>query len=387
MKSVNILVLMEWYDHPVRVGFGRYAAEHGWYLTVNDGCMIPKGWSGDGILTMFGTRADIVRYIKGQQIPCVDVGDYRPEMKLPRVCGDHRQIGCVGADHLIDRGYRNLVYFSTDYQRPNALRWSGFEARVAERLGKQALPLVWANGDDRKSDDWQALNRWLFQQLKELPKPLGVFCYCDYDAAKVEMVCLEAGFLIPGDVAVLGVDNDKLVCENIRIPLSSVRHDRVRIGYEGAALLDSLIQGGRSPTDPLMIPPCGVELRASTDAFAAEDALVRTVISFFRANLGRSIGVSDAARAAGVSMHALEEHFNRTTGETVYSLLTRLRFFEVRRLLALTDLQIKDIARETGFCHGSHLNNAFKRLEGVTPVEYRHRERLKTQRTSVPDLL
>ena len=89
-----------------------------------------------------------------------------------------------------------------------------------------------------------------------MPKPLAVFCYCDYDAAKFEAICLEAGYAIPDDIAILGVDNDTLVCENIRVPLSSVRHDLVRIGYEGAALLNRLdiledlvaAGGGGTPT-------------------------------------------------------------------------------------------------------------------------------------------
>ncbi|MDD4101786.1 MAG: substrate-binding domain-containing protein [Kiritimatiellae bacterium] len=387
MKHLNVLVLMEWYDHPLRVGIGRYAAEQEWHLTVNDGCMLPKGWSGDGILTMFATREDIVRYIKRQRIPRVDIGDYRTDVKLPRVCGDHKLIGKVGADHLVERGYRHAAYFTTEYQRPHELRGNGFCERFLECTHNAVVPLVWSSAPGREIDNRQALNRWLRKELERLPKPLGVFCYCDYDAAKVESVCLEAGYDIPGDIAILGVDNDKLVCENIRIPLSSVRHDRVRIGYEGSSLLQKQMLGGTPPDGPVRIPPCGVELRASTDSFAADDALARSVIAFFRANLGRSIGVPEAARAAGLSVQALEEHFNRTMGETVYSLLTRLRFFEVRRLLTLTDMQVKDIARETGFCHGPHLNNAFKRIERLTPLEYREQERQKTQRTAVCDTL
>ncbi|MDD3545613.1 MAG: substrate-binding domain-containing protein [Kiritimatiellae bacterium] len=386
MKHLNVLVLMEWYDHPLRVGIGRYAAEQEWHLTVNDGCMLPKGWSGDGILTMFATREDIVRYIKRQKIPRVDIGDYRTDVKLPRVCGDHKLIGKVGADHLIERGYRHAAYFSTEYQRPHELRGNGFSARFLECTGNAAVPLVWADAPGREIDDRRTLNRWLRKKLDNLPNPLGIFCYCDYDAAKVESVCLEAGCDIPGDVAILGVDNDKLVCENIRIPLSSVRHDRVRIGYEGAALLHKLMSGTSATASARLVPPCGVELRASTDAFAADDLLARGVIKFFRDNLGGSIGVAEAARHAGMTSQKLEEHFNRTMGETVYNVLTKLRFFEVKRLLTLTDMPVKEIARQTGFCHGQHLNNAFKRLEGLTPGRYRIAERQKTAQTSVADI-
>jgi LacI family transcriptional regulator len=365
---------MEWYDHPIRAGIGRYAAERNWYLTVSDGCMTPKGWSGDGILTMINARADIIGYVRRQSVPCVDFGAFRPDIPLARVCGDHRQIGCVAADHLIERGFTQAAYFSTEYLRPHELRGTGFAERFAEQTGHTPKRLIWAHRPGSENDDWQSLNRWLKRELRTLPKPAAVFCYCDYDAAKVESACLEAGFKIPDDIAVLGVDNDTLVCENLRIPLSSVRHDRIRIGYEGSSLLDKLMRGGKLPATPVLIPPCGVELRASTDGFATADPLIRSVVQFFRENLDRGIGVADAAKAVNLPPYKLEEHFSRVLGQTVYATLVRLRLFEAKRLLTLTDLPVKEIARRTGFCHAQHLSNAFRRAEHLTPLAFRKRE-------------
>lgn len=375
MRNFHVLVLMDWYDHPMRVGIGRYAAEQNWYLTVSDGCRLPKGWSGDGMLVMLNARADIIRYVRHQQIPCVDFGAYRLDIPLARVCGDHRLIGRVAADHLLERGFRQAAYFSTEAQRPEELRGEGFVERFTEQAGHVPKRLIWAKRPGSELDDWQALNRWLKRELHALPKPLALFCYCDYDAAKAETACLEAGYHIPDDVAILGVDNDELVCENLRIPISSVRHNRIRIGYEGSALLHKLMRGGTPPASPILIPPCGIELRTSTDGFATADPLIRSVVQFFRQNLGRSIGVADAAAAAGLLRHQLEEYFTRVLGQTVYATLTRLRMFEVKRLLTLTDLPVKEIAAQTGFCHAQHLNNAFMRLERCTPVAYRKRER------------
>lgn len=378
MKNPHVLVLMDWYDHPLRVGIGRYAAERNWYLTVSDGCLIPKGWSGDGILVMLNVRTDIIAYVRRQRTPCVDFGAYRPDVPLARVCGDHVMIGHIAADHLLERGFTQAAFFSTESHRPQQLRAEGFAQRFFQQTGKAPKSLIWALHPGAESDDWQTLNRWLKRELRSLPKPLAVFCHCDYDAAKVETACLEAGYKVPDDVAILGVDNDALVCENIRIPISSVRHDRLRIGYEGSALLDALMRGGKPPASPILIPPRGIELRASTDCFAATDPLIRSVVQFFRQNLGRSIGVSDAAKAASIPPYKLEEYFSRVLGQTVYATLVSLRLLEVRRLLTLTDLPVKEIARRTGFCHAQHLNNAFVRAEHCTPVTYRKRERLQS---------
>ena len=76
-----------------------------------------------------------------------------------------------------------------------------------------------------------------------------------------------------------------------------------------------------------------------------------------------------------IPRYKLEEHFDRLLGQTVYATLLKLRVFEVKRLLALTDLPVKEIAQRTGFCHAQHLNNAFRRLEHGTPSGYRKNER------------
>ena len=382
MKDPNVLVLMEWYDHRLREGIGRYAAEKNWYLTVNDGCMLPRGWSGDGVLTLINARTDIIRYVRRQPVPCVDLGSFRLDIPLPRICGDHRMIGELAADHLAERGFWDAVFFSTEFLRPHALRCAGFSDRFLARTGRPPKQLIWEHCSGKEPDNWKAQCKWLKRELQTLPKPLAVFCYCDYDAAKFEAVCLEAGYAVPGDIAILGADNDTLVCENIRVPLSSVRHDLVRVGYEGAALLNRLMSGEPPPVAPGLIPPRGVELRASTDSLTHADPLIRSVLQFFRENIGRSIGVGDAADAVGIPRHKQEEHFESAMGQTVYATLTRLRIFEVKRMLAVTNLPVKEIAQKTGFCHAQHLNNAFRRQERCTPSDYRKRERCQRTNSS-----
>jgi LacI family transcriptional regulator len=388
MKSVSVLVLMELYDHRIRQGIGRYAAEHDWFLTFCDGCthggasLLPKGWSGDGMLVQVGTRVDLTRYIRRQRVPCVDMWVCRPDIPLPRITGDQRLIGQVAADHLLERGFRHAAFFSTEYRHMHKLRAEGFSDRFAEKSGVRPENLAWERHSRKGIDNWRAQNAWLKSMLGALPKPLGIFCYSDYDSAKIETICLEAGYAIPDDVAILGVDNDALVCENIHIPLSSVRHDLFRIGYEGAALLDRLMQGGKAPDTPILIPPRGIETRASTDGFVSSDPIIRAVITLFQENLGRDIGLRDAAEAVGLPVHRLKAHFRSTLGEAVYATLTRLRLFEVKRLLAHSGLSVKEIASKTGFCHAQHLNHAFRRSEGCAPTLYRQRE--QRQRLTSP---
>ncbi len=381
MKNVSVLVLMELYDHRIRQGIGRYAASHDWFLTFCDGCTrsgaspLPQGWTGDGILVQLNRRPEILRYVRRQKLPCVDLSIFRPDIALPRITGDQFLIGQTAADHLLERGFRHAAFFSTEYQHTHKLRCEGFCERFAAQTGKQPANLSWALHSQNGTENWRAQNAWLKRRLRALPKPLGVFCYSDYDASKIEIISLEAGYSIPEEIAILGVDDDPLVCENIHIPLSSVRHDLVRVGYEGSALLDLLMRGEAGPDRPILIPPRGVEIRASTDTFVTADPVIRTVIKYFRENLSRDIGVEDAAAAAGLPPHKLKAHFRSVLGESVYATLIRLRLLDAKRLLLQTDLSVKEIASQTGFCHAQHLNNAFSRATGCAPTTYRQQER------------
>ena len=57
---------------------------------------------------------------------------------------------------------------------------------------------------------------------------------------------------MPDLVAVLGVDNDELLCSLCDPPLASVALNSEQVGYEAAELLDAIMSGGRAPAD---VPP------------------------------------------------------------------------------------------------------------------------------------
>ena len=122
------------------------------------------------------------------------------------------------------------------------------------------------------------MSRWLTAELARLPKPLGIFAYSDYDASRVLGICREHGIDVPREVSILGVDNNPIICENQQIALSSVNHDLERVGYEGAALLDRLMQGEAAPERPVLIPPRGVTTRQSTDTAAVSDPNAPSVL-------------------------------------------------------------------------------------------------------------
>lgn len=379
----NILILMEWYDHRIRQGIGCYAREHNWHLTVDERTLIPRGWEGDGLLTVFYRRRDLVAFIRGLNIPVVDLGLYRPDVPLPRVVGDHGRIGKLAAEHFSERGFRNTAWFSTAFSPIHALRLQGF----TETCGTQGLhpPFIWVweKACAEAPDNWKRMRLWLERLLRRAPKPLAVFAYNDYDASKVEDVCRATGIAVPEEIAILGVDNNGLICLNQPVPLSSIAHNLVHVGYEGAALLDRLIDGEKPPKRPLLIPPTDVTLRQSTDLTAIRHPAVRSTLRFVKENRARSFGIEEVAEAVGVSRSTLDRLFLQHLNRSVHEEVQRVRLAEVKRLLVHTDLVLADIARQTGFCHAQYLNKVFRASEAMTPRRYRM---LYTRDNSPPPL-
>lgn len=374
-KSIqrNILILMEWYDHRIRQGIGQYASRHNWHLTVDERARIPRGWTGDGVLTVFHRRKDIARYIRQLRIPVVDMGLYRPDIPLPRVTGDHTQIGALAAEHFAERGFRHAAWFSTACSPIHTLRQQGFVRGCATQGLDAPQFWIWEEVADGSPDDWKRMRRWLERCLRNAPKPLAVLAHNDYDASNVEDACRVAGVAVPEDVAILGVDDNELICLNQPVPISSIAHDLVRVGHEGAALLDRLIDGAPPPDAPLLIPPAGIVLRQSTDLTAIRIPAVRDAMRFIKENLTRSFGIDEVAAAAGVSRSTLDRLFCEHLNRSVHAEVHRSRLAAAKHLLLHTGLSVADIARQTGFCHAQYLNNIFRRSESIPPRAYRMR--------------
>lgn len=369
----NVLVFMEWYDHRIRQGIGHYARDHNWHLTVDECARIPRGWTGDGVLTVIHSRSDMARYLRQLTIPAVDMSFYRPDLPLPRVIGDHAQIGALAAEHFAERGFRHAAWFSTARSPIQALRLEGFAEGCAS-LGLDT-PQIWIWEDAARGfrDDWKRMRLWLERLLRQAPKPIAVFTHNDYDAANVQDACRSVGIAVPDEVAMLGVDDNELICLNQPVPLSSIAHDLVRVGYESAALLDGLISGAAPPPKPILIPPTGIVLRQSTDFTAVSVPPVRAAMRFIRENFGRSFGIDEIAAAAGVSRSTLDRLFRQHLNRSTHREVLRTRLAAVKHLLLHTDISVADIARQTGFCHAQYLNNVFRAEAGLTPRKYRER--------------
>ena len=201
--------------------------------------------------------------------------------------------------------------------------------------------------------------------LRGLPKPIGLMVCNDICGQQILNVCLENGISVPDEVAVIGVDNDVLVCQMALPPLSSVELDGVGAGYAAAEMLDQLMHGRRRIRAHLF-KPLTVVARQSTDAVATADKDVVAAAQFIRRHAVHGIGVRDVVETISLSRSTLERRFASTFGHTVRAEIDRVKLNRVKEQLTRTDWTLQKIAADAGFAHLEPLCRLFKRRTGLT---------------------
>jgi LacI family transcriptional regulator len=326
------------------------------------------GWPVDGVIAYVAGKADL-RAATELAMPVVNLAGAPLPGQLPRVTSDFRSCGALAAEHLMGRGFTRFAYYGLrDYWFSDELA-AGFGERVA-RVGAEVDVLEVA-GSDRAPCPWDPGMPELMRWLGRLKLPVGLLAAYDTRAVVAVEACRRAGLRVPGDVAVVGVNNDETACEFCDPPLTSVDRDCVRLGNESAALLDRLMSGQRPRVPEVRVPPRGVVERASTDVLAAADRLVARALEVMRARAGERIGVEQVASALGVSRRWLERRFQDALGVTPHWQMCLLRVERVKRLLKESGRsRVEDLAAHCGFADGNRLRIVFRRIAGVPLSHY-----------------
>ena len=385
-RSVALLIeTSNSYARGVLDGIVDYVRQHdGWsvYLPEQErGGRPPKWlsrWKGDGIIARIETD-EIARAMTRTRLPVVDVSAARHLPDIPWVETDDEEIARIAAEHLMERGFRNLAFCGDSGFNWSIWRQQHFQRIVSEAGGKCHVHESTPRND--KSYSWNREKRLLTNWLKRLPRPVGIMACYDIMAQKLLDVCRDLDIAVPEEVAVIGVDNDRLLCDLANPPLSSVICNTRRTGFEAASLLDRMMAGEHVGPESVLVEPLGVEARQSTDILAIDDPDVAAAVRYIRENAMSGINVGDVLRHVPLSRRILESRFQKILGRTPHQEITRLRIDRVRRLLTETDVPLSRIARLTGFQHDEYLSVAFKKAVGVSPSRFRQKTKGDTSQT------
>jgi LacI family transcriptional regulator len=357
-------------------GVLRYASEHGcnWtYITAPESLALSvldlKGWHGDGIIGALNTPAE-ASCAKGLTLPIVNISATLPKSPVPRVSVDSRLVGELAADHLIERGFQQFAYFGLRSVAYSDVRQKGFDGRLAVS-GFHSLALLMPPTYRVRSQQWREQQRKLVQWLARLPKPVGLFAVTDYRARQVLDACRQVELRVPQQIAVIGVDNEEVICAHVQPRLSSVARDNRREGYHAAAMLDQLVRRKQLPSNEESIPPLGVVARESTETVAFQDPRLCDAIEYLNQNIASPLGVQELASHVGVSRRWMEYAFRDALGESPYQYIRRRRLKLAQQLLE-KDARVKiyEIANQTGFSSAKQFSMAFSQEFGASPREY-----------------
>ena len=217
--------------------------------------------------------------------------------------------------------------------------------------------------------DNSALKRWLLH----LPKPCGVFAASDAVAKSVLAVCRLAGISVPGDVAVIGVDDNKEICENTVPTLTSIHPDFVQGGRFAARLLARMLHGGRGLQKEVVFDASGIVRRGSTRVFRRKDAEVSVALERIWAPGGLQLAAKEVLSGFRASRRSAEIRFRRTTGRSVLQELSAARAEHAKALLADTRLPVSAVAGQCGYSSLAHFRETFRKATGCNPLAWRER--------------
>jgi LacI family transcriptional regulator, galactose operon repressor len=365
-------------------GIVRYSRLHGpWSLYVAPGHLeqaLPKAksWSGTGIIARIRSP-EMAKLIRATRVPFVasSLDESRASArgdKFGEIRTNSATIGRMAAAHLVDRNLRHFAFCGFVGCTWSLNRQEAFYRYLKERgYHCHTHQIELANWMQRPGwiENWEDEQPILMRWLKSLPTPVGLMACNDICGREVLQACAAAGLRVPDDVAVVGVDNDELMCELSAPPLSSVALDLEKAGYEAAKLLDSLMFGQLAGGHIVHVEPVYVVARQSTEVIVQDDAHITSALRFIRNHAAQPIGVPDVVEHLGVSRRTLERKFSRALGRSIATEITQSRLERAKRLLLETDMPSHRVAVGAGFGSVKTFNRVFRRAAGVPPRSFR----------------
>lgn len=334
----------------------------------------PQTWGCSGIIAYVRDVRDRRKYTQSG-LPTLLIDPYgskrqekRTTRKVVSIINDHDDEGRAAADYFLARGYTHFAYVGTAKPLPwSTNRRNGFARRLA-KTGHRCI--IYPDLSLREQDDFALESKRLVAWLKALPKPVALFAVHDRRAQQIISTAVNAGLRVPEDIAVLGVDNDTLLCETTVPAISSIdvhSHDK---GRRCGIILDMLLQGRACPTIIRDLHRT-IVTRHSTDATVGVSPLIAKAMSHIQAHLTDNLRVKDIARLCGCTPKTLQKMAHRTFGHPMGDEIRQKRLDLAAQLLATTRRTVGDIAQSCGFCGASHLGIFFKAAFGQSPSVYR----------------
>ena len=354
------------------MGFAHYSKLHGPWLFYKEpiglkSC-IPSltSWKPDGIIMR---DSIITKELLKLKIPTIlAVHDSKYPQNLPVIKTDSYSIAKMASQHFIEKGLKNFAFCgfdNYDWSKERRIHFSRFNNEAGFKTHIYIPPKrIKKNGCE---NELHYVTDW----VNRLPKPVGIFACNDDRGQYILEVCKLLNLKVPEEVAVMGVDNDSLVCNISDPPLTSIALNVESAGYEAAKLIDNMIDKKKVYFKQIMITPSYVVQRQSSDILAIDDFLVVKAISFIKNNAKNKVLVKDVAKAININRRSLERRFKKTIHRSIAKEIKYTRIELISKLLIESDFTISQITSFFNFTDVEHISRYFKKEKGIGLREFR----------------
>ena len=297
--------------------------------------------------------------------------DYKVKFdSIPNITGDYDLTGKMVAKRFLARGFQNFTFFGHKNVCWSDERMEGFRSLIEQAgfgdnmylYNQQQIENLWAY-------NLPMLKEWLIS----LPKPVAIMACDDNQGAILLQACNSFGIKIPTEAAIIGVDNDEVLCNLSSPALSSVNMDIEGGGYEAAKLAERMVKTHKFEGEDIVLHPLHLVSRMSSNIFSTDDVEVLAALQFISANVDRKILVEDVLKEVPLSRRLLEQRFLKVTGTTIYKYITAMRMDRFADLLISSKDSIANIAAKLDEPDTKSISRRFQAIKGCTPSEFRQR--------------
>ena len=343
-------------------GIYAYGHEHDWNVLIFEPGVSPRKvtelvrfWSPDGVIVECGSEQNGFDPALFGGIPVVFL-DRNPRTlncRARTVTHDSSATARMAARELLALKLRSYAYVPW----PEPRFWSeeretGFAAAL--RLNGYGYARFTAK---TRTSDSHGLQKQLGEWLRTLPKPVGIFAVNDAMSALVAAAAGHSGLDIPGDIALVGVDNDELLCENTKPSLSSVMPDFRSAGEKAAAMLDRAIACPQSRPTTETFGPLRLVRRSSSNRSQRIDRDVLRALDLIRREACNGLTARDVLALFPCSRRMAEIRFRAATGKSTLKAIQEFRRSRALELMKDPRRDRNTIANMCGYTSANALAN------------------------------
>ena len=340
------------------------------HLGINGVIEWAKHWRADVVIGQFEPDDDVTLFRKNGIVALAQ--DYISKFdSIPNITADYDLTGAIVARRFLSRGFQNFAFFGYKNVCWSDERCEGFRKRIETAgFGANFYQYDQQNIDSLWAYDLPMLSEWLLG----LPKPIAIMACDDNQGSILLQACNSMGIKIPSEAAIMGVDNDEVLCNMSNPALSSVNIDIEGGGYLAAKMAERMVKDPSYPGEDVVLRPLTIVSRMSSNVFATRDTAILTALQFIGANIDHKILVDDVLRQVPLSRRLLEQRFLKVTGTTIYRYISELRMNRFAELLLSSKDSIANIAARLDEPDTKSISRRFQAIKGCTPSEFRMRE-------------